>query len=42
VIVCTAVALEAQALARSGVCVVSKSPDLTELWRAVQTFAPAA
>jgi len=42
VIVCTAVAHEAQTLARNGVCVVCKSPDLTELWRAVQSLAPAA
>jgi CheY-like chemotaxis protein len=42
VIVCTAVVHEAQALARSGVHVVCKSPDLTELWRAVRLLAPAA
>jgi two-component system response regulator MprA len=42
VIVCTAVGLEAQTLARAGVWVVAKSPDLTELWRAVQTLTPAA
>jgi CheY-like chemotaxis protein len=42
VIVCTAVGFEAQALARDGICVVCKSPDLTELWRAVRSLAPVA